>query len=119
MKIDKSDRADVAEVIIVGAVEARDALIGLVHTPYVRVLNAMAADGVGLIFAGHTHGGQVRLPLPSWIGGSRALTTNCELPSWRSPGLSVEDGKPWLHVSAGVGTTRIRRFGLGLGLRRA
>ena len=55
----------------------------------------------------------VCLPLPSWLGGSRALTTNCDLPHWRSRGLSVEDGKPWLHVSAGIGTSPYAPFRVG------
>lgn len=79
--------------------------LGVTHAPYMRILDAMAADSIDLIFAGHTHGGQVRLPLPAFMGGSRALTTNCDLPTWRSRGLSVENGKPLLHVSAGIGTS--------------
>jgi len=100
--------------LVAGAKDARAEIsIGVTHAPYMRVLDAMAADGVDFIFAGHTHGGQVRLPLPSWMGGSRALTTNCDLPTWRSRGLSVEDGKPWLHVSAGVGTSPFAPFRFG------
>ena len=49
--------------------------IGVTHAPYLRVIDAMAADGVPLIFAGHTHGGQVCLP------GVGALVTNCDLPT--------------------------------------
>jgi len=60
----------------------------------------MEQDGLDLIFAGHTHGGQVRLP---WFGGSRSLTTNCDLPNWRSRGLTREESQPWLNVSAGMG----------------
>jgi predicted MPP superfamily phosphohydrolase len=67
-------------------------------------LDAMAADGHQLIIAGHTHGGQLRLPFYG------ALVTNCDLdrgrargltrhPDWRVPGAS------WLHVSAGLGTS--------------
>ena len=77
-----------------------DIAIGVTHAPYARVLDAMAQDGLDLIFAGHTHGGQVRLP---WFGGSRSLTTNCDLPNWRSRGLTKEVDKPWLNVSAGMG----------------
>lgn len=76
-----------------------DISIGVTHAPYLRVLDAMKKDDIDLIFAGHTHGGQVRLP---WFGGSRSLTTNCDLPNWRSRGLTKEDG-PWLNVSAGMG----------------
>jgi len=78
-----------------------DVSIGVTHAPYKRVLDAMGQDGLDLIFAGHTHGGQVRFP---WFGGSRSLTTNCDLPNWRSRGLTKENSNPWLHVSAGMGT---------------
>ena len=81
---------------------AKDAAvsIGVTHAPYKRVLDAMTADGVKLIFAGHTHGGQVCIP------GYGALTTNCDLPTRQAKGLSRHKaaGKSsWLHVSAGVG----------------
>jgi predicted MPP superfamily phosphohydrolase len=84
-----------------------DISIGVTHAPYVRVLDGMARDQIDLIFAGHTHGGQVRVP---WFGGSRSLTTNCDLPNWRSRGLTKEDGKPWLNVSAGVGYSPFAPF---------
>ena len=74
--------------------------IGVTHAPYSRVLEGMSKDGLDLIFAGHTHGGQVRIP---WFGGSRSLTTNCDLPNWRSRGLTKFGSEPWLHVSAGMG----------------
>jgi predicted MPP superfamily phosphohydrolase len=77
-----------------------DISIGVTHAPYERVLKAMANDHLDLIFAGHTHGGQIRIP---WIGGTRSLTTNCDLPNWQSRGLTRVAGEPWLHVSAGMG----------------
>jgi len=87
-----------------------DLSIGVTHAPYSRVLEGMAQDEIDLIFAGHTHGGQVRMP---WFGGSRSLTTNCDLPNWRSRGLSRIENEPWLHISAGMGCspfTPIRIF---------
>ena len=54
-----------------------------------------------------THGGQVRLPMP---GGSRALTTNCDLPTWRARGLTKFGSEPYLHVSAGMGTSPFARI---------
>ena len=92
--------------------------MGLPHAPYQRVLDAMVADGARLVLAGHTHGGQLALPL--W----GALVTNCDLDTRRAKGLSrwwpgagysgaggcraVVTGPrdaAWLHVSAGLGTS--------------
>jgi predicted MPP superfamily phosphohydrolase len=84
-----------------------DISIGVTHAPYKRVLDAMGQDGLDLIFAGHTHGGQVRLP---WFGGSRSLTTNCDLPNWRSRGLTRNENGPWLNVSAGMGYSPFAPF---------
>ena len=72
--------------------------LGVAHAPYRRVLDAMADDGVDLILAGHTHGGQICLPL---IG---ALVTNCDLPRAQAKGLS-NWADAQLHVSAGLGTS--------------
>ena len=87
-----------------------DLAIGVTHAPYLRVVDAMAADGVDLLLAGHTHGGQVRVP------GVGALVTNCDLDRGRARGLSRHErplmefaphDRPdmWLHVSAGLGTS--------------
>jgi predicted MPP superfamily phosphohydrolase len=76
--------------------------LGLSHTPEPRVLDSFAADGVGLILSGHTHGGQVRLP---YVG---AVVTNCGLDRARARGLSRHEAAgrtSWLHVSPGLGTS--------------
>jgi len=84
-----------------------DISIGVTHAPYKRVLDAMEQDGLDLIFAGHTHGGQVRMP---WFGGSKSLTTNCDLPNWRSRGLTKIDNQSYLNVSAGMGYSPFAPF---------
>ena len=79
-----------------------DVSIGVTHAPYLRVLDAMAADQVDLILAGHTHGGQVCVP---YYG---ALVTNCDLDTIRAKGLSthtVGNHTSFLHVSAGMGSS--------------
>ena len=73
--------------------------LGVAHAPYQRVLDAMSHDGADLILAGHTHGGQLRIPL-----SPAALVTNCDLPRGQARGLSRWGGS-WLNVSAGVGTS--------------
>lgn len=77
-----------------------DLSIGVTHAPYLRLLDAMTADGVDLIMAGHTHGGQVCLPVKG------ALITNCDLDTDRVKGLSTHSAHgrtAYLHVSAGIG----------------
>ena len=97
--------------LVAGSPDARaDLSIGVAHAPYLRVLDAMAADGVDIALAGHTHGGQVCIP------GVGALVTNCDLDRRRARGLSQHerplsefaphDQPPmWLHVSGGLGTS--------------
>ena len=84
-----------------------DIAIGVTHAPYLRIIKGMSDDKLDGIFAGHTHGGQVRLP---WPGGSRALTTNCDLPNWRARGLTKFGNEPYLNVSAGMGTSPFARI---------
>lgn len=86
--------------------------VGVTHAPYQRVLDAMVADGAGLVIAGHTHGGQ--LCLPGW----GALVTNCDLDTRRAKGVSrwwpgagstpseqAPADAAYLQVSAGLGTS--------------
>jgi predicted MPP superfamily phosphohydrolase len=77
-------------------------MIGVTHAPYQRVLNAFTTQNADVIFAGHTHGGQVCIP------GVGALVTNCDLPRDRARGLSVwqhAQKAAYLNVSAGIGTS--------------
>lgn len=74
--------------------------IGVTHAPYAATLNALADASVDVLFAGHTHGGQVRVP------GIGALVANCDIPLDQARGLSTwrRDGRRLpLNVSAGLG----------------
>ncbi len=81
---------------------AEPVTIGLTHAPYQRVLNSFVNYGADVIFAGHTHGGQVQVP------GLGALVTNSDLPTEMANGLHVWHhalGAAYLEVSAGIGTS--------------
>jgi predicted MPP superfamily phosphohydrolase len=93
---------------IAGATDpAADLRLGVMHSPEPRVMDQFAADGYNLLLAGHTHGGQLRLPLYG------ALVSNCGLDPRLARGLHrYPGGAPgtgwsgsWLHVSAGLGTS--------------
>ena len=95
----KRDRYDE----VAGEVDpAADLSIGVTHAPYQRVLNGFVGDGYPLILAGHTHGGQLAVPIYG------ALVTNCDVDTSRAKGLTTwgyEGRQAALHVSAGLGTS--------------
>jgi uncharacterized protein len=70
--------------------------LGLVHAPYLAALDLLVAAEHEVLLAGHTHGGQVRLP------GVGALVANCDIPLDQARGLSRYRDR-WLHVSPGLG----------------
>ena len=99
--------------------------MGVTHAPYQRVLDAMTADGAGLVIAGHTHGGQLCLPFYG------ALVTNCDLDRGRAKGLSrwwpgagrapsaaPPRTPPGSRCPPGSGRRRMRRCGSPAGPRR-
>lgn len=93
LSLDRYDR-------IAGRVPGHRGLrLGLTHSPEPRVLDAFAADGYDLVLAGHTHGGQLRMP------GVGAIVTNCGIDRSRARGVSRWGTHTWLHVSAGLGTS--------------
>jgi predicted MPP superfamily phosphohydrolase len=95
IKLDRYDR------VAGPADSAADLRIGVMHSPEPRVLDQFTADGYELLFAGHTHGGQLCLPA---LG---TLVTNCGIDRDRARGLHRHpvSGQAWLHVSAGLGTS--------------
>ena len=103
LDLDKlSDVTTAVESVIESSTEPVDAFIGVTHAPYRRVLDSLTTLGTDVIFAGHTHGGQVCVP---FVG---ALTTNSDLPAKFARGLSTwnHGGRTSrLNVSAGIGTS--------------
>ncbi|MFM7014210.1 MAG: metallophosphoesterase [Actinomycetota bacterium] len=88
--------------------------IALTHAPYLEILEGLTDLGASVIFAGHTHGGQVRLPI---IG---ALTTNCDLPNAYARGLSgweFGERSVILSVVAGLGNSIFAPIGFSVGPR--
>jgi uncharacterized protein len=99
-------KRDRYETIDGAADPTADLRLGLVHSPEPRVLNRFADDGYDLVLAGHTHGGQLRVPFYG------ALVTNCGIDRqhvrWLHRWAQPRSGRPagtWLHVSAGLGTS--------------
>src|SRR3954447_4753375 len=72
--------------------------IGVLHSPEPQLLASFAADGYDLVLAGHTHGGQIRVPF------GPALVTNCGIERNRARWLHRWDDRMYFHVCAGLGT---------------
>lgn len=74
--------------------------LGVAHAPYRRVVDGLTDLGADMLFAGHTHGGQVRVPFYG------ALVANCDIPLRQARGLSMWSHRGRvvpLNVSAGLG----------------
>jgi uncharacterized protein len=72
--------------------------IGVTHSPEPALLDRFAHDKYDLVLAGHTHGGQIRVPF------GPAIVTNCGIDVHRARWLHPWDEHMWMHVSAGLGT---------------
>jgi predicted MPP superfamily phosphohydrolase len=72
--------------------------IGVIHSPEPFLLRRFANDGYDLVLAGHTHGGQVRLPF------GPAIVTNCGIERGRARWLHQWDDRMYFHICAGLGT---------------
>ena len=75
-----------------------DVRIGVTHSPEPFVLQRFANDGYDLVLAGHTHGGQIRVPF------GPAIVTNCGIDRGRARWLHTWDDRMYFHVCAGLGT---------------
>mgnify|MGYP002758198467 CR=1 FL=1 len=84
-----------------------DLALALLHAPEPRVLERFAADGYQLSLSGHTHGGQLCLPVE--IRGSRSIVTNCGIDRQRAWGLH-DFGPMKMQVSNGLGQSKFVPF---------
>jgi len=77
----------------------RESLIILLsHNPDVN-LQLKGDDRVRLVLSGHTHGGQIRLPIVNW-----APWIPCSMKYRGSSGLMRETDRRWTFITKGVGT---------------
>lgn len=83
--------------------ESKKLKIALIHTPDSYALVNIALNGIDIVFAGHTHGGQVRVPT---IG---AIISGCNLKTKYAAGLFYFKDFV-LQVSKGLGEGRFSRF---------
>ncbi len=78
-------------------------VFALMHTPDSHTIIDLVQKGADIIFAGHTHGGQVRLPMTG------AILTGCRLNPRYASGLFYFK-KFVLYVSRGLGEGRFSQF---------
>jgi predicted MPP superfamily phosphohydrolase len=79
---------------LVSKAQPEDLLIALFHMP--KNLEYYVRSNIRLVFGGHTHGGQVRIP------GIGAIVTDSEMARHEASGL-VWRGKTLFHISRGLG----------------
>jgi predicted MPP superfamily phosphohydrolase len=77
--------------------------ICLTHTPDMDLFGLLVENGVDIIFSGHTHGGQVRLP------GIGAIISGCNIKARYASGLFYFK-QFVLYVSRGLGEGRYSPF---------
>lgn len=77
--------------------------ICLTHTPDMDLFDQLVENGVDIVLAGHTHGGQVRLP------GIGAIIAGCNMKAKYASGLFYFK-KFVLYVSRGLGEGRYSPF---------
>ena len=82
--------------------------IALVHTPDSYALVNLAINKIDVVFVGHTHGGQIRVP------GVGAIISGCNLKTKYAAGLFYFRNFV-LQVSKGLGEGRFSRFRINCG----
>lgn len=78
-------------------------VICLTHTPDRKLFRELSCHGADLVFCGHTHGGQIRIP------GIGAVISGCDLKARYASGLFYFK-KFALYISRGLGEGRYSPF---------
>lgn len=104
--------ADMAATLKGAPVAERFTLL-LAHSPQVAVEAARA--GVDLMLSGHTHGGQVRLPLIGPVKTQNPLCRRMDMGLWDRESLARELGRDpggdtLTYISRGIGVATVPRF---------
>ncbi len=92
--VEQTDVTPGSPALALSRVDAHSPTLLLAHYP--STVFAVPRDRVGLVLAGHTHGGQIRLPL---LG---CVWAHDRIPNRMARGLHTVDGTR-LHVSPGIG----------------
>jgi len=77
--------------------------IALIHTPDSYAIANLSANGTDIIFAGHTHGGQIRIP------GKGALVSGCSIKTKFASGLFYFNDFV-LQITRGLGEGRFSKL---------
>lgn len=82
--------------------KTEDLKVLLCHYPTCWIKDGLLDDwDVDVVFSGHEHGGQIRLP---WLGGGYAPDRGF-FPGYTSGVMTAQDGKRALVISRGLGST--------------
>jgi predicted MPP superfamily phosphohydrolase len=96
---DDPDRFDAFWHRPCGPPQSIDATVLLLHTP-ATLLHLGSQPFLDLALAGHTHGGQVRLPPFGPVAVEPHLPAG-----WLSGMIRLDHGRQWLYVTRGIGTS--------------
>ncbi len=88
-------------------VPGEDARVVLMHNP--QTFDDLPGESAPLALAGHTHGGQVRIPFtPGWSWLSIPRDVEVHADGWIAPGFGAEGNRLYVNRGIGFGVVPIR-----------